>query len=84
VWVNATGFYDNFSDVARDPTFPSGDRPDEEYLGFEGTFGLNIPVYDYVSIGGTVTGFSAGDLYGYNAQAFVSIDLWSLLKQWEK
>jgi hypothetical protein len=80
VFARAMAFHERFSGIGQDPEFPDSERQDDSYLGFSGTLGADIPVCRNVSVGSTVTKFSAGDQDGYKVMAFVNItDLWSTL-----
>ncbi len=75
IFVKATAFHDNYGSVPRDPTFPVDARPDEKYWGFAGAVGGTIEVSKNVTVGGSLTGFEAGDLDGHEVRAFVNIGL---------
>lgn len=68
-------FYDDFSGISRDPTFPVSARPDEDYVGIEAAVSAMMPVNDFVSLGGNARIFDAGDIDGYVLQAVLNVDI---------
>lgn len=70
LYLRVEGFYDDVDADAKDPTFPADAELDDDYFGASATVGAGIPVSKRATVGGALTGITAGDLDGYVANVY--------------